>query len=256
MNERIPQGIDVTTPNVARIYDYMLGGKDNFAADREAAEQIVKAFPESRDGVRHNREFLGNAVTHLAREMGIRQFIDIGAGLPTQQNVHQVAQAVSPDAHIVYVDIDPVVCVHGRALLAASPGVAMVQGDLHHPAEIFKQAVETGLIDGDQPVAVLMVAVLHFLEDPYDQVAQLRELMAPGSHLVISHLTMGDTRGDDTAAVRDVYSRASSGVFPRTVEEIKRFFGDFELLDSDRFISPSLLRRFAILGWGGAARKP
>ncbi|MEU4325900.1 SAM-dependent methyltransferase [Nonomuraea dietziae] len=256
MTENPPAGIDVSTPNVARIYDFMLGGKDNFAADREAAEQIIKAFPESREGVQLNREFLGNAVRHLAGEAGIRQFVDIGAGLPTQNNVHQVAHSVNPDARAVYVDNDPVVCVHGRALLANSPNVAMVESDLRKPDEIWSRVLETGLINGDEPVAVLLVAVLHFLDDPYAEVARLRELMAPGSHLVITHLSSTDERSGDTETMRQVYSRASSGVVPRTVADIQRFFGDFELLDSGDFISPRALERFAVLGWAGAARKP
>ncbi|MGV9307842.1 SAM-dependent methyltransferase [Nonomuraea sp. NPDC003727] len=255
MSENAPLGIDVNTPNVARIYDYMLGGKDNFAADREAAEQIIKAFPESREGVKLNREFLGNAVRHLAAEAGISQFIDIGAGLPTQSTVHQVAHGVNPEARAVYVDNDPIVCVHGRALLANSPTVAMVEGDLRRPEEIWSRALETGLIDGGQPVGVLLVAVLHFLEDPYEEVAKLRELMAPGSHLVITHLSMRDERSDDTETVRQVYSKASSGVVPRSLDDIRRFFGDFELLDSGKFISAHLLRRFSILGWAGIGRK-
>lgn len=254
MSERAPAGIDVHTPNVARIYDYMLGGKDNFAADREAAEQIIKAFPESREGVQLNREFLGNAVRYLAAEAGIRQFIDIGAGLPTQQNVHQVAHAVDPEARTVYIDNDPVVCVHGRALLASLPTVAMVEADLGRPEELRDRVAATGLIDFDQPVALLLVAVLHFLEDPYEDVAKLREMLPPGSHLVVTHMTMREDRSDDTDAVRDVYTRANSGVVPRTMADIRRFFGDYEVLDSSRFISQDLLDRFAILGWAGVAR--
>jgi O-methyltransferase involved in polyketide biosynthesis len=252
MAERNPYGLDVGTPNVARIYDYMLGGKDNFAADRAAAEQILVAFPESREGVRINREFLGNAVRYLATEAGIRQFVDIGAGLPTQNNVHQAA----PGARTVYVDNDPVVCVHGRALLAGNPAAVIIEGDLRQPEQIWSDAIATGLLDPAQPVAVLLVAILHFLDDPYAEVAKLRELMPSGSHLVISHMSMTDSRGDDTDAVRQVYSRASSGVFPRSLDDIKRFFGDFTLLDSGRFVDKDLLDRFAILGWAGVGRKP
>ncbi|GAA5071657.1 O-methyltransferase involved in polyketide biosynthesis [Thermocatellispora tengchongensis] len=254
--ERVPTGVDSKVPNVARIYDYMLGGKDNFAADREAAEQIIKAFPESRDGVRHNREFLGNVVRHLAGEAGIRQFIDIGAGLPTQSNVHEVAHSIAPDARVVYVDNDPVVCVHGRALLANSPTVAIVEGDLLRPEEIWEQAVAGGLIDPGKPVAVLLMAMLHFIPDPYDQVAKLREMMAPGSYLAISHMTAGESRSDDTGKLTEVYEHSNAALFPRTVSEIKRFFGDFEFLDTDAFISSHLQREFAMLGWGGLARKP
>ncbi|MBG0828280.1 SAM-dependent methyltransferase [Planomonospora sp. ID67723] len=255
MSDRNPYGIDVSTANVARIYDYMLGGKDNFAADRAAAGQILKAFPESREGVQLNREFLGNAVRHLAAEEGIRQFVDIGAGLPTQKNVHQVAHETDPAARTVYVDNDPVVCVHGRALLAGAPTVAMVEGDLRAPEDVWAKAAETGLIDREEPVAVLMVAILHFLDDPYTEVAKVREMLAPGSFLVITHLSMAERRAKDTDTVKGVYSRANSGVVPRTVDEIKHFFGDFELLDNTTFISPGALERMAILGWGGVGRK-
>ncbi|GAA3154688.1 SAM-dependent methyltransferase [Planomonospora alba] len=255
MSDRNPYGIDVSTANVARIYDFMLGGKDNFAADRAAAEQILKAFPESREGVRLNRRFLGNVVQHLAAEEGVRQFVDIGAGLPTQKNVHEVAHAVTPEARTVYVDNDPVVCVHGRALLANTPTTAMVEGDLRAPGELWDKAVATGLVKPDEPVGVFMVATLHFLDDPYAEVAALRESMAPGSFLTITHLSMTERRAKDTDTMKDVYSRASSGVTPRTVEEIIRFFGDFELLDSARFIDPGVLERMAILGWGGVGRK-
>jgi O-methyltransferase involved in polyketide biosynthesis len=251
-----PGGVDVSAPNVARIYDYMLGGKDNFAADREAAEQVLKAFPESRDGVRRNREFLGNAVRHLAAEAGIRQFIDIGSGLPTQKNVHEVVHEVAPEARTVYVDIDPVVCVHGRALLASHPNVAMIEGDLRRPEEIFDKAAATGLIDRDEPVAALLIAVLHFLPDPYPEVARLREMMAPGSHLVITHLSMREERSADTGRMQEVYSRANAGLHPRTTAEIDRFYGDFQHLDIATFIAPHVLKSFEILGRAGVARKP
>ncbi|GIH90007.1 SAM-dependent methyltransferase [Planobispora siamensis] len=255
MSERNPYGLDVNTANVARIYDYMLGGKDNFAADRTAAEQILRAFPESREGVQLNREYLGNAVHHLAAQQGVRQFVDIGAGLPTQQNVHQVARKVDPEIRTVYVDNDPIVCVHGRALLANTPTVAMVEADLRDPEDIWAKAKETGLLDPEEPVAVLLVALLHFLDDPYPEVAKLREMMAPGSFLVITHLSMAERRAKDTDKMKDVYARAGSGVVPRTPEEIRLFFGDFELLDNDTFIAPNALERMAILGWGGVGRK-
>ncbi|MFI6501107.1 SAM-dependent methyltransferase [Nonomuraea typhae] len=237
-------------------YDYMLGGKDNFAADREAAQQILKAFPESRDGVEANREFLGNAVRYLAAEAGIRQFVDIGAGLPTQKNVHEVAHEVDDSARTVYVDNDPIVCVHGRALLANTPTVAMVEADLRDPDALRARVAATRLVDFDEPVALLMVAVLHFLEDPYDDVAKLRDMLPPGSHLIITHMTMQERRSCDTESVRQVYSRASSGVYPRTLDDVRRFFGDFVILGSDQFISPALLARFAPLGWAGVAKHP
>jgi hypothetical protein len=257
MADRVPPGgVDVTTPNVARIYDYMLGGKDNFAVDREAAEQILKALPEMRDGVRHARRFLGNAVRYLAEEVGIRQFVDIGAGLPAQNNVHEVAHSVDPEARTVYVDNDPVVCVHGRAILANSPTVAMIQGDLIEPEKIIVAVTETGLIEWSEPVGVFMLGILHYFPDPYDVVARVRESVAPGSHLAISHMSMSESRIADIERTRGVYATTSTaGLFPRTREDINRFFGDFELLDLARFVDDAVLRKFGSLGWGGVGRK-
>src|SRR6266851_9400091 len=159
---RDPGGIDTTTPNVARIYDYLLGGKDNFAADREAARQLIEAIPDVAAIARDNRSFLGRVVRYLATSGGIRQFLDLGGGLPTQANVHELAQAVAPGARVVYVDNDPVVASHGRALLASGDQVGMVLGDLRNPANIMQDPGVTGLIDLTQPVAVLCTSTLHF----------------------------------------------------------------------------------------------
>lgn len=251
-------GIDSSTPNVARIYDYMLGGKDNFPVDRDAAQQILAAFPEAREGVRHNRAFMRRAVEYLAGQAGIRQFIDIGTGLPTQQNVHEVAKAAAPDAHVVYVDNDLVVCVHGRALLAEANQVAMVQADLREPEQILTDPATCELIDFTQPVAILLVAILHFIpdeDDPFGCVARLRDAVPPGSYLVISHLLDAEQRRPDTTQLREVYSRSSAGLVPRTHEQIMRFFEGFELIESDRLVSRDLLERFSGIGWGAVGRK-
>jgi hypothetical protein len=251
--------VDASIPNVARVYDFMLGGKDNFPADRAAAEQLLAAFPEAREGVRQNRAFLRRVVAYLAGSAGIRQFLDIGTGLPTQKNVHEVARAVAPDARVVYVDNDPVVCVHGRSLLADADEVAMVEADLRRPEEILADPDTQRLIDFDQPVALLLVAVLHFIgdeDDPYAVVARLRDALAPGSYLAVVHMLDAEERHDDADKVRHVYSRSSTGVYPRSREQVMRFFGDFELLDNDLFISRELIQRFAGLGWGAVARKP
>ena len=162
--EQGPPGIDVTIPSVARMYDYYLGGKDNFAADREAAGKIIAAVPSARDSARRNREFLGRAV-RFAAESGIRQFLDIGAGLPTQENVHQVALRTAPDSRVVYVDNDPIVLVHGRALLADNRQTTVIQGDLHDPDAILNDPKLTAHLDLDRPMAVLLVAILHFIPD-------------------------------------------------------------------------------------------
>jgi S-adenosyl methyltransferase len=252
-----PKGFDPNVPNIARIYDYMLGGKDNFAADRAAADQIVAAFPESQEGVRHNRAFLQRSVGFLAGRAGIRQFLDLGAGLPTQRNVHEVARSTAADAHVVYVDSDPVVCVHGRALLSGIEGVAMVEADLRDPGRLLADPAIGELIDFGRPVALMFVAVLHFLGyEAYDIVAALRGALAPGSYLVISHMLDAEERKEDGSQVKEVYSRASAGLVPRTKEEIMRFFDGFELLDNDLFLPPELFARFSGLGWGAVARKP
>ena len=254
MTEDLPGGIDVNTPNSARVTDYLLGGKDNFAADREVAEQILRVFPESREGVRLNREFLANAVRYIAGE-GTRQFLDIGAGLPTQNNVHEVAHSVAPDARTVYVDNDPIVNVHGRALLASTSTVAMVNGDVRKPEDIQAKVEQTGLIDWSEPVGVLMVSVLHCVDEPYEHVARLRDMMAPGSHLVITHLSVTPERREDTARFQRIHAEAGNMITPRTHEEIDRFFGDFERLDIGRFLQSYLVKRFSPMGGGGVARK-
>ncbi|MEU9886618.1 SAM-dependent methyltransferase [Sphaerisporangium sp. NPDC051011] len=245
---------DVRTPNSARVYDYMLGGKDNFAADREAAEQIFRVFPETREAVQRNREFLGNAVRRLA-EYGIRQFVDIGAGLPTLDNVHEVARAAAPGTRTVYVDNDPLVCVHGRALLANTPTVAMVDGDVRKPEDIRDKVSQTGLVDWNRPVGLLMVATLQLVEDPYEHVAMLRDLLAPGSYLVISHLSKIREHADDTGRLQDIWAQGGVPMFPRGPEEIDRFIGDFERVDLDRFIPSHIACRFVHIGWAAVALK-
>ncbi|MFI5083160.1 MAG: SAM-dependent methyltransferase, partial [Streptosporangiales bacterium] len=176
-----PNGIDISRPNVARIYDYLLGGKDNFAVDREAARQLLTVTPDMAGVVRDNRSFIGRVVRHLATEGGIRQFIDLGGGLPTQTNVHEMAQQVAADARVVYVDIDPVVWSHGQALLAHGDRVAMVRADLREPATVLRNPEVLGLLDLTQPVAVVCASVLHFVadqDDPYRIVAEYRDHMA------------------------------------------------------------------------------
>jgi hypothetical protein len=257
--EQFPSTIDANTPNVARVYDYMLGGKDNFPADREAAERILAAFPEAREGVRQNRAFLRRVVEYLVTDVGIRQFLDVGTGLPTQQNVHQVAQGAAADARVVYVDNDPVVCVHGRVLLADTDAVAMVEADLRQPEQILDDPATLRLIDFSQPVAVLLVAILHFIpdqEDPFAMVARLRAAMAPGSYLVVAHMLDAEARRADADQLKQVYARSTAGVVPRTQDEIMRFFDGLEMVDMDRFVSPEIREQFSGLGWGGVGRKP
>ncbi|HEU5160750.1 MAG TPA: SAM-dependent methyltransferase [Streptosporangiaceae bacterium] len=230
--EPVPAEVDVARPNVARIYDYFLGGKDNFAADREAAERILAIIPEAREGAHVNREFLGRAVRFLARA-GIRQFIDLGAGLPTQANVHEVAHQVDPAARVVYVDNDPIIRVHGQALLHSVATTTIIEADLREPKKILEHPELRSFIDFNEPVAVLMVGILHFIadfEDPYGIVARVRDRLAPGSYLAISHATAEPHRGNSNR-VAAVYSQATAMLTPRDRVEVVRFFDEFDLLE-------------------------
>ncbi|HEX2314392.1 MAG TPA: SAM-dependent methyltransferase [Thermomonospora sp.] len=225
-------GFDPSVPNIARMYDYYLGGKDHFEADRRQAERAMAADPTLLTVIRENRAFLGRAVRYLA-EQGIDQFLDIGTGLPTQQNVHQIAQAVNPDARVVYVDNDDQVVAHGRAILADSAVSAFVEADLCRPREILEHPETRRLLDFDRPVAVLVVATLHFVPDsadPQGVMKELRDALAPGSHLALTHAS-ADGMPELVARVVEVYKRTNRPGTPRTREQVTALFGDFELLD-------------------------
>jgi len=231
---RAAGGIDTTVPNVARIYDYLLGGKDNFAADRAAATQLIEAIPDVAAIARDNRSFVGRVVRYVATRGGIRQFLDLGSGLPTQANVHELAQGVAPGARVVYVDNDPVVASHGRALLASDGQVGMVLGDLRDPAGILRHPDVLALLDLAQPVAVLCTSTLHFIADeaePHAIIAGYRDRMAPGSYLAISHGTREKDESAERDAAADAYRRASSRLCLRTLPEVLRFFDGFELVE-------------------------
>ena len=215
------------------MYDYYLGGKDNFPADREAAELALSVVPFGREVARANRQFLARVVTVMARD-GIGQFIDLGTGLPTRPNVHEVARSVHPDARVLYVDNDPMVCSHARALLATNDGVAAIQGDIRTPQAILNDPVTRTMIDFTEPVGVLFVAVLHFLTDedqPWEQVAAFRWRMASGSMLAVSHITADGTPPEVQATIRDVYAEASAPAVFRTTQEIESFFGGLDLVE-------------------------
>jgi hypothetical protein len=224
--------LNTNQPNPARIYDYYLGGKDNFSADRAVADQILAIAPESRDSAQINRAFLRRAVRFLAAEAGIRQFLDIGTGLPTQGNVHEIAQAVAPDATVVCVDNDPIVLTHGRALVAGEH-VVMVQADLRDPEGIVEHPEVREELDFDRPIGLLLLSILHFIadeEDPAGIVARLRDAMAPGSYLAISHAT-ADFDPDRAVEAIKIYKGATAPLVPRSRAQIERFFEGFELLD-------------------------
>jgi hypothetical protein len=228
-----PLGIDTTVPTTARMYDFWLGGHDNFAVDRAAALAVAEAAPEAPLMARENRKFLRRAVRYLAAEAGVTQFLDIGTGLPTQGNVHQVAQQINPDARVVYVDNDPMVLAHSRALKTGG-NTAVIEADLRDAATILNHPSTRALIDFTQPLAVLLVAVLHFLSDsdnPHEIVRTICDTLPPGSHLVVSHAT-GGIRGEPAAKVAEHYRKhVASGTTLRTREEILRFFTGLELVE-------------------------
>ena len=226
--------IDTSTPNVARIYDYLLGGKDNFTADREAAEQLIAAIPDVAAIARDNRSFLGRVVRYLAMQAGIRQFLDLGSGLPTQANVHELAQGVAPDVRVVYVDDDPVVASHGRAVLASRDRVAMALADLRDPASVRQHPDVAGLLDWTQPIAVLCTSTLHFVADedePHTIIAGYRDHMAPGSYLAITHGTMEEDPARERDKAAGVYRQASAQLHVRPLADVRRFFDGFELVE-------------------------
>jgi hypothetical protein len=229
--------MDITKPNIARVYDYLLGGRDNFAVDREVAELILRVMPDARQAPRSNRGFLRRAVRHLAGEAGIRQFIDIGSGLPTRGNVHEIAQAIDPKARVVYVDYDPVVVAHTRALLPDDDFTSVILGDLRAPESILDDPTVRGMIDFDQPVALLLLLLLHHInddDDPPGIVATLRAAVPAGSHLAISHLhNPGSRRPEDAELARigeEIFQRSYGVGRWRDVDEIVSFFGDWDLI--------------------------
>jgi SAM-dependent methyltransferase len=224
---------DPSVPHPARIYTYWLGGKDHYAADREAAEEVIRRRPQVVAGARANRAFLARVVRHLAGECGVRQFLDIGTGLPAPNSTHQVAQAIAPDCRVVYVDNDPLVLVHARALLTSGPqGVCdYVEADLRNTPAVLAGAAQT--LDLARPVAVLLLAVLHFLadtDDPAGVVAALARRLAPGSFVAISHLTGDFAPGPVTAGVEAYNSLVPTTLTPRSHTQVSALFGGLPLV--------------------------
>lgn len=261
----LPEGLDITVPNTARIYDYLLGGKDHFQADRQAADALVSLVPAVPRQVQENRGFLRRAVRFLA-SAGISQFLDIGVGLPTQGAIHEIAHQVNPEARVAYVDYDPAVVLHGNVLLTEPDRSIVVRGDIRDPAAILADPAVIAHLDFSQPVAVFLLAIMHFVkkaDDPYGLVATIMDALAPGSYLVLSHVTR-DSLSDDLAeqAVR-LYDSASAPLTPRTRDEVRRFFDGLELLppgivhDSDWRPDPDDgMQDPPKLGWAGVGRKP
>lgn len=226
--------IDPTVATAAGMYDFYLGGKDNFAADRRAANRVLQAAPEVLLLARENRRFLQRSVRFLTRDAGVRQFLDIGTGLPTQGNVHQIAQEEASDVRVVYVDNDPKVLAHSRALkITDTKNTRVITADLRDPHAILDHPGTRALIDFDQPMAILLVAVLHFVDDdadPYGIVARLCDAMAPNSYLVISHVT-DDTHPDHAAGLEKAYEDTRNPVTSRTRSQVERFFRGLDLVE-------------------------
>ena len=257
---------DTSVAHPARVYDYWLGGKDNFAADREAAEAVIAARPSILFDIRANRAFLGRAVRWLAAEAGVRQFLDIGTGIPAADNTHQVAQGVAPTSRIVYVDNDPIVLVHARALLTsnAEGATAYLEGDLRQPEPILSGAATT--LDFEQPIAVLLIGVLHLIadtEDPNGIITTLMAAVSPGSYLALTQ-PASDVNAEVVAeGARRYNQHVSTKQTRRSHAETARFFDGLELVD------PGLVQVHRwrpdpnaeeldrdVSAWGGIGRKP
>lgn len=224
--------IDVTKPSIARVYDYVLGGKDHYEIDRKAAQAFIDAVPESPQLAWANRLFVRRGVRHLVREAGIRQIIDIGSGLPTAGNVHEIAHQADPGVRVVYVDNDPIVLAHGRALLAQRSTSTVIQADLHHPETIFDHPDTRALIRPDEPFAVLLGGILHHLhddDDPWALTADIRARIPSGGYLLAANFARtGDPRAEELERAF-IDGGLGTGRF-RTHDEQLRFFGDMELV--------------------------
>jgi SAM-dependent methyltransferase len=230
----VPDGVDSTVPNAARAYDHLLGGYHNFAVDREFVDRMTAVAPGAAAHAHANREFIGRSVRWLVTEAGIRQFLDIGSGIPTLGNVHEVAQAAAPDGRVVYVDIDPVAVAHSKAILAGNPLAEALRADLREPAEILRHPDVVGLLDLTRPVAVLLNCVVHFVPDDADPegiLAQLKDALVSGGHLVLTHGTELDDRPGEAEAVIKLYRRTPTAVVGRSPERIRGLLDGLELVE-------------------------
>jgi hypothetical protein len=263
---RAPAGIDTSVAHPARVYDYWLGGKDNFAADRDAAEQVIAARPTILRDIRANREFLHRAVRYLAAQAGIRQFLDVGTGIPTSPNVHEIAQGIAPETRVVYADNDPIVLSHARALLTSTPeGVTdYVDADLRRPDEILRHAERT--LDFTRPVAVVLVGIMHLIsddEDPCGLAARLMAATAPGSYLVITQ-PASDIHADAAAeGARRYNERVATKQTRRSRAEVARFVEGLDV------VQPGVVQMhrwrpepganvddYEVSGWAVVGRRP
>ena len=229
-----PPGIDTTQAHSARVYDFLLGGKDNYAADRVVAEGLLSVLPEAGEMARRNRLFVARAVRHLVADLGIDQILDVGAGIPTAPAVHTIAREINPDVRVAYTDHDRIVLAHDRALLSTEPGVLTILGDVTAPETILDSPDLGGLFDWTRPVAVIFAALFHFVPDsvePLKIMAGFRERLAPGSAVVLSMISSDGVPEDVLARGEAVYSRSASPLTMRTGPEVARFFTGFRVLE-------------------------
>jgi hypothetical protein len=262
--ERATDSLDTSVAHIARVYDYLLGGKDNFDADRAAGDAMLRAYPDIANAMRSNRQFLARTVGYLAGDEGIRQFLDIGTGIPTANNTHEVAQSVAPDCRVVYVDRDPVVLIHARALLTSQPeGVTdYVEADLRDPEAILTHAAS--VLDFSRPIALLLLAILHFIPDgdqPHEIVTTLLDALPSGSFLALSH-PGSDVDADASKAARSFNDRAAEQATLRSRDDVMRFFDGLDMVEPGlvqvqdwRPTAPPLAASGTSM-WAGVGRKP
>lgn len=230
--EWIPRGIDIERPSAARVYDYYLGGGNNFASDRALAKEVLVVAPEIRTAALANREFLQRVVSHCL-DQGVRQFLDIGSGIPTVGNTHEIAQRLDPESRVVYVDNEPVAVAHSELLLADVPNTAVVQKDLRDVEGVLNAEPTRRLLNWDEPVGVFLFALLHFIpdsDDPATLLARYRKAMAPGSYLAVSHVT-GDRLPSEMNAVIDLYRNSQNPGTLRDAAQVRELLSGFEILD-------------------------
>jgi S-adenosyl methyltransferase len=241
--DQVPAGVDPTTPSPARLYDYYLGGTTNFEVDRQAGERLRDSLPELADAAWANRGFHGRAAVWMAEEKGIRQFIDIGPGLPTQNNTHQAVHRVNPEARIVYVDVDPLVAAYSPLLLEGDGTTTLITADLREVDTVVNHPELRRLIDFSQPVGVLMTAVMHFIEDeadPWGMVTQYMSAMPAGSYLALSHATYDKLPPRAVQTIDEIYKHATTRIWLRSREDIERFFSGLEMVPPYANASPGL----------------
>jgi SAM-dependent methyltransferase len=264
---RIPPEINTNVPQSARVYDYWLGGKDHFPADRALGDAIAEALPTIRTHIRAQRAFLGRAVRYLTRDAGVRQFLDIGTGIPSAGNVHDVAQEIAPESRVLYVDNDPIVLAHARALMSGTPqgSVAFIQADLREPEAILGDPAVAGTLDLAEPVGLVLIGVMHHLrddDDPRRIVATLVDALAPGSYLVLSQSTP-DFDPEAMGALAAASEQGGIPNVPRSLADTEPFFAGLKLVEPG--LVPMATWRpdpgsgqdpRSVYAYGGVARKP